>query len=340
MGGPSFIDTFCKQSRGLVLLEAIVLALLIGYVDYVNAAFSLMIFYAIPILMVAWCGNRRLALAVAALCGTLWFLAHAESHHHRTRSAFVWSSVSRFAYFAFVAVGGTALRRHREELRARLDASQRARALEQEIVRLSEREQMRLGQDLHDGLCQSLAAIDCAAACLKRDLEAEARHEVGAVATIQDMLQAAIVEARNLARGISPVHADIEDLRAVLEELAVATNQAGALTASFSHSGSGRHPEPQISLHLYRVAQEAVRNAVKHSQGSRVEIELQQEENGLRLVIADDGQGFSGAPSKGMGLGTMRYRARLIDAHLNIANRPGGGAVVTCIWPYHDAAQD
>ena len=340
MSGTSFIDAFCKQSRGLVLLEAIILSLLIGYFDYIHGEFSLMVFYAIPIFMVVWRGNRRLALAVAALCGVLWFLAHVGSHHPRSRLAVVWASVGRFAYFAFVAVGGTALRRHREELRARLEASQRARALEQEIVRLSEREQMRLGQDLHDGLCQSLAAIDCAAACLKRDLEAETRPEVAAVAGIQNMLQAAIVEARNLARGISPVHADVEDLRAVLEELAGATNQAGALTATFSHSGAGCHPEPQISLHLYRIAQEAVRNAVKHSQGSRVEILLHQEENGLRLMILDDGQGFSGTPSKGMGLGTMRYRARLIDAHLNIANRPGGGTLVTCTWPHHDANQD
>jgi signal transduction histidine kinase len=86
-----------------------------------------------------------------------------------------------------VAIGGAALRNQREEVRARMGAMMRAWVLEQEIVKVSEREQMRIGQDLHDGLCQYLAAVDCAAACLKADLKARALPEAAAAGAIQPM---------------------------------------------------------------------------------------------------------------------------------------------------------
>jgi signal transduction histidine kinase len=218
---------------------------------------------------------------------------------------------------------------------------ERAQMLEHEIVRVSEREQMRLGQDLHDGLCQNLAAIDCAAACLKAQLEAEARPEARAAGAIQNMLKEAVIEARNLARGISPVHTDAEDLAAVLEELVATTSRAGLILATFTQHGEVNHPEPQISLHLYRIAQEAVRNAIKHAQATRVDIALRQDDSKLILTITDDGRGLSNTPthSKGMGLGTMRYRAGLIEAQLDFASRPGGGTTITCTSPFTHADQ-
>jgi signal transduction histidine kinase len=257
------------------------------------------------------------------------------SHPYRTTSGYAWASINRLAYFIFVAIGGTALHNQREEMHARLRAMQRAQALEHEIVRVSEREQMRIGQDLHDGLCQQLAAIDCAAACLKADLETEERPEARAADTIQQMLRDAMLEARSLARGISPVHSDADDLPAVLEELAEKTNQAGVAATTFIQTGDVQRLEPQTALHLYRIAQEAVRNALKHAEASRIEIELQGSPS-LKVSVADNGRGFAVRPSsKGMGVGTMRYRARLIGADLRITQRDGGGTLVTCTLPSH-----
>lgn len=318
----------------LVLVAALALIALIGYADYVTEwEWSLFIFYAFPILLFTRRGDLRLAILTALLCGVAWFWANESSHPYRTASGYAWASLNRLAYFIFVAVGGTALHNQREEMRARLQALQRAQALEHEIVRVSEREQMRIGQDLHDGLCQQLAAIDCAAACLKADLETEARPEAQAADTIQQMLRDAMLEARSLARGISPVHADADDLPAVLEELADKINGAGAVTATFTQIGEVQPLEPQTALHLYRIAQEAVRNALKHAQASHLEIELQ-EGDSLKVSVADDGRGFAVRPSsKGMGVGTMRYRARLIGAELAIAPRDAGGTIVTCTLP-------
>lgn len=328
-----------QLQRILLLAAAFALIVLIGYADYqTDWEWSLFIFYALPILLFARRGDLQLAIFAAVLCGIAWFCANKDSHPYRTASGYTWASVNRLAYFIFVAIGGTALHNQREEMRARLRALQRAQALEHEIVRVSEREQMRIGQDLHDGLCQQLAAIDCAAACLKADLETEARPEAQAADTIQQMLRDAVLEARSLARGISPVHADADDLPAVLEELAEKTSQTEGVTATFSQTGEVRRMDPQMALHLYRIAQEAVRNALKHAQASRIEIELLEGES-LKVSVADNGRGFTGTPNaKGIGVGTMRYRARLIGADLDIAPRPGGGTVVTCLLPLSGAS--
>jgi signal transduction histidine kinase len=328
----SLLDT---PYRSLVFAEALILMLLIGYVDYLTSwEWSLFVFYALPILLLARRGELKLALVVAVLCGAVWLLANTGTHPYRTVGGFVWASINRLAYFIFVAIGGTAVHNQRQEMEARLEASQRARSLEHEIVRISEREQMRLGQDLHDGLCQRLAAIECAATCLKVDLEVSKRSESQAASAIQGMLKDAIVEARNLARGISPVHADAEDLPAVLEELTLVVNQEDGPAVTFAQAGDIRRLEAQTALHLYRIAQEAVRNAVKHAEPTRIDIELRQDDAGLHLEITDNGRGFARTTgSKGMGLGTMRYRARLVGAELAVKERIEGGTVVSCTLP-------
>ncbi len=164
------------------------------------------------------------------------------------------------------------MKSQRDEIRARMEAMTRARALEQEIVRVTEREQMRIGQDLHDGLCQNLAAIDCAAACLKSDLESRAVPEAAAAGNIQKLLQEAIVEARNLARGISPVHMDAENLPAALEDLVASANRATQAAITFAVRGQITIGDTQTAIHLYRIAQEALRNAVRHSGAGQVAV--------------------------------------------------------------------
>jgi len=325
-----------KNSRRFILLEAIALTLIIGYVDYLTIwEVTLSGLYAIPIWMMAWRGDLRRAVFVAILGAAIYYWVNVDSNPYKTTSGFVWASVNRLVYFLFVAVGGTALRNQREEVRTRLESNQQIAALEHEIVRVSEREQMRIGQDLHDGLCQNLAAINCAVACLKTDLETDAREEASAAGRIQSMLQDAVIEARNVARGISPVHTDAEDLAVVLEELVAGINPGEPMRARFTQIGEVGHLDPQISLHFYRIAQEAARNAIKHAEATEVAIVLQEEEHVVKMTVSDNGRGFTGTPSlsKGMGLGTMRYRARLIGAELDISSKIGKGTVITCILP-------
>jgi len=336
-------DLFGAQPKKLVLAECVALALFIGYIDYITPwQWTMSVFYAPPILLAVWYAPRKSGLFMAVLCGVIWYLAGMKQHPFLSNHAFLWIGFNRVVYFIFVAIGGMALKSQRDAIRARLEARTRARALEQEIVRVSEREQMRIGQDLHDGLCQDLAAIDCATACLKSDLEERAVPEAEAAGNIQKLLQGAIVEARNLARGISPVHMDAENLPAALEDLVTSANRASQAEITFAVRGDITIGDTQTAIHLYRIAQEALRNAVRHSGAKNVAVELREEGQHYTLSVADDGRGFDGSPpsTTRMGLGTIRYRARLLGATCDIQNQPDGGALVRCSLPLHHVSEN
>lgn len=330
----SLSNALHKQPKALLFIESLLLVALIAKLDALGGwDVSMFLFYAVPILFVAWFGDRRLAILCAVACGVAWYLAKLDAHRYTTTYAYAWAAFNRMAYFMFVAIGGTAMKRQREEFRARTEALVRARELEQEIVRVSEREQMRIGQDLHDGLCQNLVAIDCAAACLKADLEAKVLlPEAETAEAIQKLLREAVVEARDLARGIFPVQMDSEGLPAALEELATKSNRLPQVTVTFHVEGEAGIEDPQVSMHLYRIAQQALNNALSHAQSSRISLRLAREGSRVVMTISDDGCGFaqSQSTSRGMGLRTMNYRARLIGAELVVESAPNVGTEIHC----------
>lgn len=299
---------------------------------------SLFVMYAVPIFLTVWFTNRRTGLIMACICGAVWYWANVTSHPYETSKGYFWATANRLAYFLFVAIGGSALRMHREETHARLEAMTRARALEQEIVQASEREQMRIGQDLHDGLCQSLAAIDCATACLKADLAAKSLPEVKAAEGIQEMLKQAVVEARNLARGIFPVQMDAQGLAAAIEELVENTNRLYRVCATCEVQSDLCVADPQVAMHLYRIAQEALSNAHRHSAATKIVLRLVTEDSRIHLTIEDDGCGMPPtANNGGMGLRTISYRAHVISATFELVRGSDGGTIVHCSIPQNNA---
>jgi len=334
------INTLQTQSKVFLLVEALALVALIGAADAISGwDVSLFLFYAFPILLAVWFGDRRLALVCAVACGVAWFWANNDSHPYTTAYAYAWAAFNRAMYFLFVAFGGTAMKQQGEEFRARMEALTRARELEQEIVRVSEREQMRIGQELHDGLCQNLAAIDCAAACLRTDLEAKALPEAATAEAIQRLLKEAVVETRDLARGIFPVQMDADGLAAALEELVGGTNRPPRVAVTFECDGEAGIDDPQTAMHLYRIAQQALNNALSHAAASLIRLRLCWEKDGMTMSIADNGRGFSPAlrPSQGMGLRTMQYRAHLIGAELVVESNPATGTEVRCTLTFPHA---
>jgi signal transduction histidine kinase len=331
-----FSDTLRTQPKALLFTEALVLIGVLGFIDYVTTwELSLFVFYAVPILLVAWYADRRLALIFAFGCALAWWLANLSSHPYKTSSAYLWATINRLAYFVFVAIGGTAMKNERETIRARLEAMERTRELEREIVRVSEHEQRRIGQDLHDGLCQRLAAIGCAAACLKDDLAEKSLPEADAANLIQKQLKEAVVEARDLARGIFPVQMDEEGFPSALEELVTTTNRLRQSSVELEVRGEMKIADPQVGMHLYRIAQEALSNAAKHACASHVTITLSRDERLLTMTIADDGNGLANAnaPSRGIGLQTMSYRARSMGGKLEVEANPSGGTLIRCSIP-------
>ncbi len=203
--------------------------------------------------------------------------------------------------------------------------------LEREILAISEREQRRLGHDLHDDLCQQLAGIEFLSQRLVSDLPA--RIAVRARAKeIAQMVQRAMTQTRDLARGLSPVRLEAEGLTDALRELAAGTRKVFGCDCRFRCDSPVLVPDHSVAIHLYRIAQEAVSNAIRHGQARRIELGLTANGRSVTLAVADNGTGIpSKLPKrKGMGLRIMRYRAEVIGGAVIVEPHPGGGTRVVC----------
>lgn len=204
--------------------------------------------------------------------------------------------------------------------------------LEREILTVSEQEQRRLGQDLHDDLCQQLAGIQFLSQTLASDLSARKAAEATQAREIAQMVQHAMTQTRELARGLSPVHFDAEGLADALRELALRTKNVFRIDCRFRCAAPVLVRDHTTAVHLYRLAQEAVGNAVKHGQAQRIDISLTRKTKGLVLKVSDDGVGIARDLRKqqGMGLQIMHYRAEVMGGSLTVQRQPQGGTAVVC----------
>jgi PAS domain S-box-containing protein len=219
---------------------------------------------------------------------------------------------------------------------ARISAEVEQHRLERQILEISDREQARIGQDIHDGLCQQLVSLAFDANSLKQEFVGQRRPEARKVRRIAAGLDRAITETRQLARGLFPVRLEQEGLAPALEELAQATTARFKIRCHFDSRGPVAVDNATIATHLFRIAQEAVANAVRHSRARRLAIRLRGRAGRLELTIADSGAGIPVAQRKkttGMGLHILDYRARTIGAELRVGPGRRGGTVVSCCIP-------
>ena len=202
------------------------------------------------------------------------------------------------------------------------------RGLEREILEIAGREQLRIGSDLHDGLGQDLTGV----ALMLRSVVAQLRKEnSSARADVEDIISlvnGAIESTRAMARGLAPVGADRGGLIAGLQSMAVRGMERYGVRAHFNTSL--KEPltlDDGAATHLYRIAQEAFTNAIRHGRVTQVTIELATAEGTLTLSVQDNGRGFDerNASNNGMGMKLMRYRAQMLGGDVTIANNKGGG---------------
>lgn len=210
--------------------------------------------------------------------------------------------------------------------------------LESEILEISEREKQQVGQDLHDSLGQKLTG----AVFLSRALAGHLKQgdlEAGAQAVrINEILKESVAQVRRMARGLSPVDLGEDGITGALQRLADETSSVYGITCVFQHSDDVAGLSVKAAHHLYAIAMEAVNNAVRHGQAKEVVIEWGRTDQTGRLGIEDDGQGFDPDSTQrgGMGLRIMKYRATMIDGHLDITRRPSGGMHITCHFPLNE----
>lgn len=209
------------------------------------------------------------------------------------------------------------------------------RALEQEVLRIGEQERQRIARDLHDDLGQQLTGVAILARNLATKLASRSVPEANEARELGELVQGAISQSIALARGLDPLTEYGSDLSAALEALAQDGERRFRIRCRFERRGTLSAVDGTIAAHLYRIAQEAITNAVKHGPATGVDIELGEQNGELRLVVTNDGKQARDPArfERGRGLRIMEYRAKTIGAVLEIEAQPRGGLRICCTLP-------
>jgi PAS domain S-box-containing protein len=215
------------------------------------------------------------------------------------------------------------------------------RRLEREVLEITETERRRVGRELHDGLGQCLTAVELMCHAHAAELRSTSPDQVAAAERISTYIHQAGVQARRVAHGMSPVRLQEEGLMMALNDLAQLTDSAG-ISCDFDCNPPVYVSDNLVATQLFRIAQEAVNNALKYAAAKKISMSLSDCGDTLKLTIADDGVGLPEVPptvlnnardTGGMGLQLMQYRARLIGGELRIQSEAMHGVTVAAIVP-------
>lgn len=233
------------------------------------------------------------------------------------------------------------------------DVSQR-KDLQKKVLEIASDEQRRIGQELHDGTQQELSGLSLIAGTikdfLKTQLEASGEDQqdfvidraqlkrlVNNATKLVDGLGIANRHVQSLSHGIMPVQIDVEGLNSALTELARETSIDDKISCNFVHSGSLTNQSNTVATHLYRIAQEAINNAIRHGSAKNIFVSFSADQHQVQLEISDDGIGLdlssiqqANKTHRGAGLKIMEYRANIIGGKLSILAGTDNGTIVRC----------
>ena len=212
------------------------------------------------------------------------------------------------------------------------------KGLEEAILEISAREQRRIAQDLHDGLGQHLTGIAFMSKVLQEKLSDRSLPEAVEATKILKMVNQAIENTRQLARGLPPVGAEPQGLMSALKNWANEVEELFHIRCRFRSEMPLNIHDENLATHLYRIAQEAVNNAIRHGKSMNIVIGLLGKNGTGILTIQDDGEGFpkKQASQPGVGLSIMNYRADMVGGSLKVQPNEGRGVTVTCVFPIRD----
>lgn len=325
-----------KTAQGLITL------CLLGGVaalDFFTAyEHTLFLFYLVPVLHLwRWAGQGA-AFGMAFLCTLVWLLVNlAEGQPHHDFLMIFSDTIARLAVFLMIIV----LLSTRQELQALVkqrtaklqrEIEERTQ-LEKELLGIAEAEQRRIGQDLHDSLGQHLTGIALAGKVLVKKLEDQSAAESSSAGRLVQMTEEAIEITRKLARSLHPIELRSDGLADALQNLAANISKASGVDCIFVRSGGELTLGIDTCGQLFRIAQEAASNALRHGHASQIIISLEGARDKILLSVTDNGAGLpaDARTKNGLGLRIMDYRARMIGAKFDVQNLPAGGARALCI---------
>jgi PAS domain S-box-containing protein len=218
------------------------------------------------------------------------------------------------------------------------DISERRR-LEQSIGELMSSDQQRIGRDLHDGLGQELTGLSLLASAFANSAERSGSPLAADARALARIATTAVATCRDIVRGVSPLTESNGVLGECLQRLAGRAAQLHRCEVIFRTDHAPINLNWYARNQLFRIAQEALNNALRHSLASKVHVSLEVDSLMVRLQIADDGQGLAPVPAqrRSSGIATMRFRANAINARLIVEANPGGGTLVSCECPHPTA---
>lgn len=329
----------CSKSLSVVL--SIVLLGIVGYLDYVTGyKVSFFIFYLIPIVFALQRVGVSFAIVMSLLSVTVWIYSNMLAGA-TFPSIFVPIWNGTWVFVLYVGVVNFLILRKKLEDRVSERTSaltqevQERRRLEKELLEASEREQRRIGHDLHDSLCQHLTATALAGQVLGKKLADKSLPEESAANHLVELVEEAIDLTRTLARSLHPIEMQAEGLIHGFQELADTISERFRISCKFECPQTLLLRDAAANTHLYRIAQETITNAIRHGKAKHITIRLDSAESAITLTITDDGIGLpENAQNKnGMGLRIMAYRASMIGATFNIGRLSARGTRVTCTLP-------
>lgn len=336
-----FIQIAGTRLRGRILITTAALILGIGTLDFgVGFEISLLLFYVIPVCLASTLGWRAGAVT-SVLCVVAWLSGDlAAGARYSTPLIPIWNACAALGtYLVVVTVFSSLLGLQREmEKRVRQrtadlqeEIAERER-LEKAILEIGERERHSVGRDLHDDLGQHLTATALAVQILGEELHSREAKEETEAWKIVELVEHAIEKTRRLSKGLLLAEIEPEGLATAIRELAATISAQFRVACEFEFSG-----EPpvghEVATHLYRIAQEAVTNAVRHGKARTIAISLTTDPSGaVDLQVRDDGCGVPPPEKRGEGLGLriMRHRSKMIGGSFTVEPAEGGGTLVVC----------
>ncbi len=340
-----WLERLEQRSRPSLILAGLGILVVIGAVDYLTGfEMQFSVFYLLGVGLAAWFVGRGFGLVMSVLSVLVWIGGDlAAGARYSNPLIPVWNALILMVFYFIVVWLLSSLRSFHRELEATVrqrtqaltqEMAERQR-LEEEILRVSERERRSIGHDLHDNLCQHLTGTALAGHVLGERLAAKSLPEATDAEKVVSLVEEGITLARNLARGLYPVDVAAQGLMDAFEDLAASVTRAGRTRCVFECAAPVLIHDDAAATHLYRIAQEAVRNAIQHGKPKRVGIALAERAGLVTLTVEDDGIGLpeTAERSDGLGIRIMAHRAAIIGGTFAIEPGPTGGTIVTCSIP-------